>query len=75
MDLMNRMSMDSLIQHKVVEEVLNLVYDGNYSIDCSIFYLSSMWEFVSRLSTFGQKSIWEKLVQNVNKFGDWRLKK
>ena len=33
MDLLLILGMDRIIQHKVVEEVLNLVYDGKYSID------------------------------------------
>ena len=33
MDLMLMFDMDRIIQHKVVEEVLNLVFDGKYSID------------------------------------------
>ena len=46
-DLLLKMNMDELIQHKVVEEVLNLVYDGKYSIDSSSLYLSSLWVFIT----------------------------
>jgi hypothetical protein len=47
MDLMLIMNMEKLIQHKVVEEVLNLVFDGKYSIDSSIFDISSLWVFIN----------------------------
>jgi hypothetical protein len=47
MDLMLLMNMEKLIQHKVVEEVLNLVFDGKYSIDSSPFDISSLWVFIN----------------------------
>jgi len=46
MDMMFDMNVDDLIQHKVVEEVLNLVYDGKFSIDTSPLYLSSLWNTI-----------------------------
>lgn len=75
MDLLLSMNLNRVIQHKAVEEVLNLVYDGKYSIDSSVLYLSSLWTFASQMATFSQKSCWDKLVLNINKMGDWRLKK
>jgi hypothetical protein len=47
MDLMLLMNMEKLIQHKIVEEVLNLVFDGKYSIDSSPFDISSLWVFIN----------------------------
>lgn len=58
MDLMLMMKMDRIIQNKVVEEVLNLVYDGKFSIDSNALYLSSLWVFISQMDTFSAKSCW-----------------
>ena len=57
MDLMYIMNMEDLIQHKVIEEVLNLVYDGKYSIDETPLYLSSLWSIIFSISTFSPKSV------------------
>lgn len=40
LDIMNEMGMDPLLKHQVVVEVLNLVYEGKYSVDSSLFTLS-----------------------------------
>ena len=42
MDLLLLLGMDRIIQNKVVEEVLNLVYDGKYSIDSSVLDMSTL---------------------------------
>ena len=47
MDLMLLFDMDRIIQHKVVEEVLNLVFDRKYSIDSSLLDISSLWHVFS----------------------------
>jgi len=47
MDLMLLFGMNRIIQHKVVEEVLNLVFDGKYSIDSSMLDISSLWVFIT----------------------------
>ena len=52
MDLMLLFDMDRIIQHKVVEEVLNLVFDGKYSIDSSMLDISSLWVFITQIDTF-----------------------
>ena len=75
MDLMYMMNMEDLIQHKVIEEVLNLVYDGKYSIDETPLYLSSLWSIMFSMPTFSPKSVFQRLVANINDMGDWRLKK
>lgn len=75
MDLILKMGIDDLIQHKVVEEVLNLVYDGKYSIDTSILYLSSVWNTMTTMPTFTPKSVFKRIVNNINTMGAWRLKK
>lgn len=75
MDMMFLMNMDEIIQHKVVEEVLNLVYDGKYSIDTSPLYLSSLWNTLEQMPTFSPKSVFKRLISNINTMGAWRLKK
>jgi len=75
MDLIFTMDMNDLIQHKVVEEVLNLVYDGKYSIDTTPLYLSSLWNTMTQMSTFSQKSVFKRLIANINTMGAWRTKK
>ena len=75
MDLMLMMNMEKLIQHKVVEEVLNLVFDGKYSIDSSSFDISSLWVFINQMETFSTKSCWEKINIHVSSMGDWKMKK
>jgi hypothetical protein len=69
------MNTDDIIQHKVVEEVLNLVYDGKYSIDTSPLYLSSLYNTLTTMPTFSPKSVFKRLVNNINTMGAWRLKK
>ena len=47
MDLLLHLDMDRIIQHKVVEEVLNLVFDGKYSIDSSMLDISTLWVYIN----------------------------
>ena len=61
MDMMLHMNMDALIQHKVVEEVLNLVYDGKYSIDQNPIYLSSLWYINNQIDTISSKSVLRRM--------------
>ena len=75
MDMMFDMNIDDLIQHKVVEEVLNLVYDGKFSIDTNTLYLSSLWNTIEQMPTFAPKSVFKRLVTNINTMSAWRLKK
>ena len=75
MDLILMMDMTELIKYKVVEEVLNLVYDGKYSIDTSPLYLSSIYNTITSMDTFSPKSIYNRLENNINSMGEWKLKK
>jgi len=75
MDLILMMDMTELIKYRVVEEVLNLVYDGKYSIDTSPLYLSSIYNIMSTMNTFQPKSIYQRVLTNINTMGEWRLKK
>ena len=40
LDIMLEMNMESLLKHPVIVEVLNLVYEGKYSVDASALNLS-----------------------------------
>ena len=51
------------------------MYDGKYSIDETPLYLSSLWSIIFSMSTFSPKSVFQRLVANINDMGDWRLKK
>ena len=75
MDLLLMMNIEKLISHKAVEEVLNLVHDGKYSIDTSPLYLSSIYNTLTTMDTFSPKSVFARLVMNINTRGEWRLKK
>jgi hypothetical protein len=40
LDIMFEMNMERLLQNPVIVEVLNLVYEGQYSADANSLYLS-----------------------------------
>ena len=40
LDIMLEMKMETLLQHPVIVEVLNLVYEGKFSVDSSAMSLS-----------------------------------
>ena len=58
-------------------DIENTVFhnDGKYSIDETPLYLSSLWNVIFSMSTFSPKSVYKKLVSNINTMGAWRLKK
>ena len=41
LDIMLEMEMDELLNHPVIVEVLNLVYEGKFSVDSSVLTLSN----------------------------------
>lgn len=51
------------------------MYDGPYSIDTNPLYLSSLWNTIEQMPTFSPKSVFKKLINNINTMGSWRLKK
>ena len=67
--------MDRIIQHKVVEEVLNLVFDGKYSIDSSMLDISTLWVYINQMETFSTNSLWDKLYLHVVNLAEWKMKK
>ena len=40
LDIILEMDMEDILNHPVIVEVLNLVYEGQYSVDSSTLYLS-----------------------------------
>jgi hypothetical protein len=70
LDIMYEMNMQTLLQHPVVVEVLNLVYEGKYSVSSSSLSMSQTFQCTLEMETMSLKSINDKLLQNVINFGD-----
>lgn len=70
LDIMLEMNMESLLKHPVIVEILNLVYEGKYSIDSSVMSLSQTFQQFFLMQTNDMKSINERLVQNIRTCGD-----
>lgn len=70
LDVMYEMNMQRLLQHPVVVEVLNLVYEGKYSVSSSSLNMSQTFQCTLEMETMSLKSINDKIIQNVVNFGD-----
>jgi len=70
LDIMLEMKMETLLQHPVIVEVLNLVYEGKFSVDSSAMSLSQTFTSFFLMETYDLKSINERLIQNITSFGD-----
>ena len=70
LDIMFQMNMQELLQHPVVVEVLNLVYEGKYSISSTALSMSPTFSCMLEMPMIGSKRINEKLMQNIMDFGD-----
>jgi len=70
LDIMLEMNMESLLKHPVIVEVLNLVYEGKYSVDSSALNLSQTFQSFFLMQTTDLKSINDRLIQNIVNFGD-----
>jgi hypothetical protein len=62
LDIMLEMNMESLLKHPVIVEVLNLVYEGKYSVDSSALNLSRTFQSFFLMNTADLKSINDRLV-------------
>ena len=62
LDIMYEMNMKELLQHPVVVEVINLVYEGEYSVSVSPLNLSKTCNCMLEMDTFDQKSIYKRLI-------------
>jgi hypothetical protein len=69
LDLMLEMDMKTLLNNPVVIEVLNLVFEGQYSIDLNALDLVSTFQCFFGMGTVDKKSINEKLIKNIQTLG------
>jgi len=53
--------MERTLNHPVIIEVLNLVYEGRYSINSSLLYLSSTFAYFFNSEVFELKSVQDRL--------------
>lgn len=70
LDIMLEMNMEGLLKHPVIVEVLNLVYEGKYSVDSSALNLSQTFQCFFLMDTTDLKSINDRLIANIISFGD-----
>jgi len=52
LDIMYEMNMKELLQHPVVIELINLIYEGEFSISTSSLSLSKTYQVTSEMDTF-----------------------
>jgi len=70
LDIMYEMNMKELLQHPVVIEVINLVYEGEYSISSSPLSLSKTFICASEMSSLSQRNITKRLLVNIQNCGE-----
>lgn len=70
LDIMLEMNMESLLKHPVIVEVLNLVYEGKYSVDSSALNLSQTFQCFFLMETADLKSINQRIMTNISTFGE-----
>ena len=69
LDLMLTMRMERILNHPVIIEVLNLVYEGKYTVDTPPLHLSHTFACMQTQPVFEQKRVSDRLVQNIQSFG------
>ena len=69
LDIMLEMRMFKLLEHTLIIEVLNLVYEGAYSVDRSTLSLSETFECLFQMETFDIKSINKRILENICNIG------
>jgi len=62
LDIMYEMNMQKLLQHPVVVEVLNLVFEGKYSVSSSSLSMSQTFQCTLEMETMSLKSINDRLL-------------
>jgi len=70
LDIMYEMNMQELLQHPVIIELLNLVYEGKYSISSTALSMSPTFLCLIDFEMLGSKRINDKLIDNISNFGD-----
>ena len=62
LDIMFQMNMHELLKHPVMIEVLNLVYEGKYSVSSSALNMSQTFYCVTEMQTMSLKNINGRLI-------------
>jgi len=70
LDIMYEMNMQDLLQHPVVVEVLNLVYEGKFSVSSSALSMITSFNCLFEMETFGQKAVVERLHHSIVTLGE-----
>jgi hypothetical protein len=70
LDIMLEMDMQELTKHPVVIEVLNLCYEGKYSISSTAMSMSQTVQAMFTQEIWNPKSINDRLMLNITHFGD-----
>ena len=69
------MKLLDLLNHPIVVEVLNLVCEGQYTIDGSTFTLSQTLNSVLQYEAFSIKSMNQRIIENIKTMGQVNSKK
>mmetsp|Transcript_39720 Transcript_39720/g.60879 ORF Transcript_39720/g.60879 Transcript_39720/m.60879 type:complete len:263 (+) Transcript_39720:1387-2175(+) len=69
LDAMLEMNLESILEHPIVVEVLNLVYEGQYSVDSSPLHLITTFSTFFFMDTFDIKRIGSRLTSNIINMG------
>lgn len=70
LDIMLEMNTEVLWRHPVIIEVLNLVYEGKYSVDSSVLSLSQTLTSFFVMEMGDLKSIQDRLIYYIKSFGE-----
>ena len=70
LDVMFEMNMQELLNHPVVVEVLNLIYEGKYSISSTALSMSPTFMCLLDFEMLGTKRINDRLMYNLVNLGD-----
>jgi len=65
LDILMEMRLQTILNHPVVIEVLNLVWEGRFSIDSSLSSLSPTFTAFFEMKVSDSKSIKERIIQNI----------
>jgi len=70
LDIMQEMNMQELLKHPVVVEVLNLVYEGKYSVSSNALNMSTTFQCLMEDKALDHKSMLSKQLANIQAWGD-----
>lgn len=70
LDIMYEMDMKELLLHPAIVELLNLVYEGKYSVSSSSLNISPTFVALLQMEMGGSKRIQDSLIDNIATFGD-----